>query len=281
MTGDFLATDPLLTLSPPAATPAVTFTSGGETLLGVLHVPAGPGPHPIVVLLHGFPGNERNFDLAHALRRAGYATLVFHYRGSWGVGGSWSWRNVLDDAARVVAAAREDATSVAYHLDPRRLAVVGHSLGGFAALMTAAADSAVGAVVSVAGFDFGAAAAAIRAEPAMRAALVQAWDAELLPLRGTSGEALVAEMEAAGDAWRLDRLAPRLADRPVLLVGTGRDTVTPAEVHHRPLVEAYQAHPVGRLEHRLLPTDHALSDHRVTLARTIAGFLDRHLRTLA
>jgi pimeloyl-ACP methyl ester carboxylesterase len=279
MAGDFLVTDPLDAV--PASTPAVTFASGGEALLGVLHVPAGAGPHPVVVLLHGFPGSERNFDLAQALRRAGYAALVFHYRGSWGVGGSWSWRNVLDDAARVVAAVREDAVSAAYRLDPQRAGVVGHSLGGFAALMTAAADPAVSAVVSVAGFDFGTASAASRADPAARLAYVESWDGELLPLRGTSGEALVAEMEAAGPAWSLARLAARLADRPVLLVGTGRDSVTPAEVHHRPLVEAYQAYPVSRLEHRLFPTDHALSDHRVALARTIADFLDRHLRTLA
>jgi pimeloyl-ACP methyl ester carboxylesterase len=279
MVDDFLVTDPLGAI--PASTPAVTFASGGETLLGVLHVPAGAGPHPIVVFLHGFPGTERNFDLAQALRRAGYAALVFHYRGSWGVGGSWSWRNVLDDAARVVAAVREDAVSAAYRLDPRRVAVVGHSLGGFAALMSAAADPAVGAVVSVAGFDFGKASAATRADPATRSGYVESWDGELLPLRGTSGEALVAEMEAAGPAWSLARLAPRLADRPVLLVGTGRDAATPAEVHHWPLVEAFQAHPVSRLEHRVFPTDHALSDHRVALARTIADFLDRHLRTLA
>jgi pimeloyl-ACP methyl ester carboxylesterase len=278
MADDFLVTDPLGAI--PASTPAVTFASGGEALLGVLHVPAGPGPHPVVVFLHGFPGTERNFDLAQALRRAGYAALVFHYRGSWGVGGSWSWRNVLDDAARVVAAVREDAVSGAYRLDPRRVAVVGHSLGGFAALMTTAADPAIGAVVSVAGFDFGAASAAARADPATRSAYVESWDGELLPLRGTSGEALVAEMEAAGPAWSLARLAPRLADRPVLLIGTGRDAATPAEVHHRPLVEAFQAYPVSRLEHRLFPTDHALSDHRVALARTIADFLDRQLRTL-
>jgi pimeloyl-ACP methyl ester carboxylesterase len=276
MTGDFLVTDPLST-APPASTPAVTVASGGEVLLGVLHVPAGVGPHPVVVLLHGFPGNERNFDLAQALRRAGYAALVFHYRGSWGVGGSWSWRNVLDDAIRVVAAVREDAFSTAYRLDPRRLAMVGHSLGGFAALMTAAADPGVGAVASVAGFDFGTASAASRADPEARSAYVKAWDGELLPLRGTSGEALVAEMEAAAQEWSLARLAPRLADLPVLLVGTGRDAVTPVEVHHWPLVEAYLAYPVSRLEHRLFPTDHALSDHRVALARTIADFLHRHL----
>ena len=278
---DFLATDPPHTMMPPASTPAVTFTSGGEKLLGVLHVPAGPGPHPVVVLLHGFPGNERNFDLAQALRRAGYAGLVFHYRGSWGVGGSWSWRNVLDDAARAVAAICEEAMSVTHRLDSQRLAVVGHSLGGFAALMTAAADTRVSAVASVAGFDFGTAAAAIRTDPAMRSRYVEDWDGELLPLHGTSGEALVAEMEAAGQAWSLARLAPRLADRPVLLVGTGQDTVTPAEVHHWPLVKTYQAYPVSQLEQRVFPTDHALSDHRVALARTIVDFLDRRLRTPA
>src|SRR5690349_679107 len=102
---DFIATDPPPG-GPPASTPPVTIESGGERLLGVLHRPAGEGPHPIVVLLHGFPGNERNFDLAQALRRAGYAALVFHYRGAWGVGGSYSWGHMLEDAARVVTEVR-------------------------------------------------------------------------------------------------------------------------------------------------------------------------------
>ncbi|WP_204004087.1 alpha/beta hydrolase family protein [Virgisporangium aurantiacum] len=251
-----------------ASTPAVTFDSHGETLLGVLHLPAGAGPHPVVVVLHGFPGNERNFDLAQALRRAGYAALVFHYRGSWGVGGSWSWRHVLEDTAAVVTAVR----SGRHPLDADRVALVGHSLGGFAALMTAAADPAVAAVVSVAGFDFGVAAAACRADEHARQAYVDAFDEDLLPLRGTSGAALVAEMEAAGPAWRLADLAPRLAGRPVLLIGTGRDPVTPAELHHAPLVAAYRT-----AEHHVFPTDHALSDHRLELARTVIDFLGRNL----
>ncbi|HLU58050.1 MAG TPA: alpha/beta fold hydrolase [Pseudonocardia sp.] len=269
---DPLATDPPGDPEFPADTRAVVFPSGGEQLLGVLHVPVGPGPHPTVVLLHGFPGIERNFDLAQVLRRAGYAALVFHYRGSWGMGGRWSWGHVLEDAAAVVAALRDPATAAAHRLDPGRVALVGHSLGGFVALMTAAADPAVTATVSVAGFDFGTAAAICRADPAARAGWVEAFAGELLPLRGTSGEALVAEMEAAGDAWRLGGLAPRLAGRPVLLVGTGRDPVTPHAVHHDPVVGAYRAAGV-RLQHHVLPTDHALSDHRVALARTVLGFL--------
>ncbi|MEU4238495.1 alpha/beta fold hydrolase [Actinoplanes sp. NPDC026619] len=264
MTGDFPAD-----LRPAASTPAVTFASGGELLPGVLHLPAGPGPFPVVVLLHGFPGNERNFDLAQALRRAGYAALVFHYRGSWGAGGTWSWAHVLEDAATVVTQVRADA-----RLDPSRVAVAGHSAGGFAALRTAAADPAVGAVASLAGFDLAELAAATHADPGVRADWVTAFDQELLPLRGTSGEALVAEAETAGDAWRLTGLAPSLAGRPVLLIGAGRDPLSVPAVHHDPLVAAYAS---ARLEHHVFPTDHALSDHRLAAAATLIAFLDRHL----
>ncbi|MER5419976.1 alpha/beta hydrolase family protein [Streptosporangium roseum] len=273
---DPLATDPPGDRDFPATTPALTFDSGGATLRGVLHVPAGRGPHPVVALLHGFPGNERNFDLAQVLRRAGYASLVFHYRGSWGVGGPWSWSHVLEDTAAVVAGLRDRELAAAHRLDPRRLALIGHSLGGFAALMTAAADPSIAAVASVAGFDFGTVAALCRDDPGSRARYVEAFEGELGPLQGTSGEALVDEMEAAGETWRLAGLAPLLADRPVLLIGTSLDTVTPHDVHHGPVVQAYRAQPVKKLEHHVFATDHSLSDHRVTLARTLLSFLARY-----
>ncbi|MFI1353155.1 alpha/beta hydrolase family protein [Streptomyces sp. NPDC020898] len=168
------------------------------------------------------------------------------------------------------------AGSVTEHrLDPEKIAVVGHSLGGFAALMTAAVDSQVCAVASVAGFDLGAVGARCRTDPVVRAAFVTAFEGELLPLQGTSGEALVLEIESAGSEWSLARLAPRLADRPVLLVGTGRDDVTPVQIHHEPVVTAYRTYPVPRLEHRVFMTDHSLSDHRVALARAVIDFLDR------
>ncbi|MCK2220270.1 alpha/beta fold hydrolase [Actinomadura sp. ATCC 31491] len=272
---DPLITDPIDVPGPRAATVPLTFPSGGVPLLGVLHVPAGPSPHPVLLLLHGFPGTERNFDLAHAAARAGYATLVFHYRGSWGMGGSYAWAHLLEDAAAAVAALRDPATAAAHRLDPDRLAVVGHSAGGFAALMTAAALPSVAAAGAVAAFDFGAAAAACRADPGYAGALAEAWREELLPLAGTTAEALVAEMLAAGDVWRLTGLAPALAGRPVLLIGAGRDTVAPPETHHRPPAAAY-AGPL--LDEHLFDTGHGLADHRVALARAVIGFLDRRLR---
>jgi uncharacterized protein len=245
-----------------ASTTAYPISSAGHQLPGLLHLPAGDGPHPAVLLLHGFPGWERNFDLAQVLRRAGYATLVFHYRGSWGAAGTWSWSNVLEDAAAAAGQLRADS-----RVDPARFAVVGHSMGGFAALHIVAADPTIPVAAAIAAFDFGAAATAPNPEQ-----YVESFGAELLPLQGTSGSALVDEMVAHGPEWRLAALAPKLADRQVLLIGASRDTAAPPEQNYQPLVEAYQ-----NAEHHLFDTGHDLADHREELAEAVLAFLNRKL----
>jgi hypothetical protein len=42
--------------------------SHGVTINGIAYIAAGAGEHPAVVLLHGLPGNEKNLDLAQAIR---------------------------------------------------------------------------------------------------------------------------------------------------------------------------------------------------------------------
>jgi len=49
--------------------------SHGELMNALVYIAAGAGPHPVVILLDGFPGNERNLDLAQDMRRAGWDVL--------------------------------------------------------------------------------------------------------------------------------------------------------------------------------------------------------------
>ena len=76
---------------------SVSLNSHGHKLFGAMYTAQGIGNHPTMMLLHGFPGTEQNFDLAHAFRRAGWNTFVFHYRGSWGSQGNFSFQHVLED----------------------------------------------------------------------------------------------------------------------------------------------------------------------------------------
>jgi len=134
--------DPVVTDPPvdPAHPPRLwegAFWSDGAALGAIAYEASGPGPHPTVVLLHGFPGNERNLDLAHALRRGGWNVVFFHYRGAWGSEGDFAFVNALEDVLAVVRQVRAPEWAAAHRVDPDRVALVGHSMGGFMALAAA------------------------------------------------------------------------------------------------------------------------------------------------
>src|SRR5579862_8666179 len=59
--------DPPAHEQPPASAEEIGIDSGGHRLNGLLYLPGGAGPHPVVIFLHGYPGNERNLDLAQAV----------------------------------------------------------------------------------------------------------------------------------------------------------------------------------------------------------------------
>src|SRR5690348_5001701 len=121
------------------------FDSEGHRLVGTLYLARGEEPKPTALLLHGCPGLEKNLDLAVLLRDRGWNSLVFHYRGCWGSAGRYDLRTI----GRDVRAAVDHLEAGGYpSVDPGRLAVVGHSLGGWAAIMAAAADRRLRAVVT-------------------------------------------------------------------------------------------------------------------------------------
>ena len=121
----------------------VTFDSDGHRMLGTLYLARGCTPKPTALLLHGCPGLQQNADLAVALRDCGWNSLVFHYRGCWGSGGDYDLRTIPRDVTAAVNHLQDGGYP---GVDPARLAVAGHSLGGWAAILSAAADPRLRAV---------------------------------------------------------------------------------------------------------------------------------------
>ena len=270
---DPIAQDPVFDPAHPALSSEVVFESDGSRMFGLVYEAPGAGPHPTVIVLHGFPGNERNLDLAQAIRRAGWNAVFFHYRGAWGSEGSFGFVHVLEDVAAVVSTLQQPEFAARHRIDPAQIALVGHSMGGFAALLSAAELPGVECAASLAGANLGLWAEAVRT-PAGEAGMAHALDGWSGPIHGTSGAALVREVQGNEARFDLRRHAEALATKPLLLVAGTRDEVTPPALHHEPLVAAISAQPGAHLQTALLDADHAFADRRVALTRIVVTWLD-------
>src|SRR5438874_242533 len=103
---------------------------------------------------------------------------------TWGSEGNYSLSHVLEDVAAALRWLRQPAVADSYRVNTRRLILVGHSLGGFAALHGAVADNGVRAVAALAPADFGRRGERLK-DPEAFMASVRRLAPQLGPLRGT------------------------------------------------------------------------------------------------
>jgi uncharacterized protein len=250
----------------------VQIPSGAVRLNGVLYLAQGHDRHPTVVFLLGFPGDEKNLDLAQAVRRAGFNALVFYYRGAWGSPGTYSYSHVLEDVNSVLGWLHEPTRADSMRVDSGHLILVGHSLGGFAALYTAATNDQVVEVAAVAPVDLGSRGAAMRDSIAF-AEGAQRRGAQLSALRGTSGEELSREAVTHADQWSLQRYAEVLARKRILLLAATRDQVASLSEVFEPLGARLRAAGAHQLTTMTLPSDHLFSSVRIGLAQVLVRWL--------
>jgi uncharacterized protein len=233
----------------------VTFDSDGHRLVGTLYLARGDEPKPTALLLHGCPGLEKNLDLAALLRDRGWNSLLFHYRGCWGSAGRYDLRTIPRD---VIAAV--DYLAGCPRVDSGRIAVVGHSLGGWAAIVTAAREPRLRAVAA-----YGAPA---RLGGGLRPDL-DLVEKEFTRFLATTPEEFVAQRdEAAGRMNALEAVAA-ISPRPLLLVHGTEDPWVPVAQARE--LRARAGPPCRYVE--VDGANHSFAWHRAELRELIAGWL--------
>ncbi|MDR6627578.1 alpha/beta fold hydrolase [Caulobacter segnis] len=261
--------DPPRDKAHPAGLDAFQIDVAGSKVNAVMYVASGDKPHPTMLFLHGFPGNETNIDLMQAVRRAGWNVLKINYRGSWGSHGAFSFAHARTDAEAAVDFLTAPANIAKYRIDPKRIVVAGHSMGGFmAASASAARSSAVAGTILIDAWNIGADPRFTTLDPKV---LAEQMRPDTAPLAGTSPEALIAEVGRDRAKLDLVALSRTIAERPVLMIGAergiGQMTAALAKA-------AREAHPDTVVEAQY-PTDHSFSDSRITLESEVLRWLAR------
>ena len=255
-------TDPPADAAHPPRMEVLHIPSGGVKINGVAYLAGGAGAHPTVLLLHGLPGNEKNLDLAQAIRRAGWNVVTFNYRGSWGSPGSFSFRGNLADARAVLAYVREPANAKALGIDTGRLVIMGHSMGGWVTAVTAGSDPDLAGAVLICAADMG------RLAGAPEAQRLKTARENMESLAGVTPQSMAQEMTTLGDAG-FAQAAPGLARKPVLVL-TSDDGLAPGA---EALAADLRKRGDGRVSVHHEATDHSWSGKRIALEAAVIGWL--------
>lgn len=241
----------------------------GEPLAATLDLPDAAAPHAFALYAHCFTCGRKlksAVHIARALADRGVAVLRFDFTGVGESAGDFAQTTLATNRDDLLAAA---AWLAERHQAPRLL--LGHSLGGAAALLTAPALPSVAAVAVL----------ATPSEPSHLGGVLADKRAEAL----ATGEA---ELNLAGRPYRLRpaffadleatrlRDAVRALDRPLLILHAPGDPVV--EVRHAAALFRAARHPKSFVA--LAGGDHLLLDERDArhAGEIIAAWADRWVR---
>lgn len=258
-----IGADPPRDSANPARMEVLHIPSGGVKINGVAYLASGAGRHPTFIFFHGLPGNEKNIDLAQAVRRAGWNAITVNYRGSWGSPGAFRFGGNLEDADAVLAFVRDSTNARQLGIDARRLVIAGHSMGGWVTALTAARHPELLGAILISAADMG------RVGTIQRDTLASFMADNMESLSGVTAQSMADELLAGAARWRFETAAPGLARMPMLVLSSDDGLAA----HTDPLVQRVRALGNDRVTTEHQPTDHSWSDKRIALQAAVLNWL--------
>ena len=202
------------------------------------------------------------------MRRQGWNAITFNYRGSWGSAGTFRFAQNPQDLHAVLNYLRDPVQAKALGVDPARLAVIGHSMGGWVTAMQGSNEPGVVALGLISAANMGSSGSL------PRTARIKLMQENNETLAGSSPETLADELAEKSGDFDFLRQAPNLAKVPLLTLTSNDGLAGQVDA----LVTAVRKAGGAQVQTAHVATDHGWSDHRIELEARIIRFLEPLLR---
>jgi hypothetical protein len=253
----------------------ISFTYQGSELKGYFTRGKGRGPYPTVILLHGFPGNNKDvLGLAEVIPQNGWNAMVFNYRGTWDSEGLNTPLNSIEDVREAVSFLKNEDTIKKFNIDTQHIYLAGFSFGGCMAVIVAADDPSIRGVIFIAGANMHYLLKKMEEKSESGRMLVsmvkQTYSS---PNVRADFDSMLKETLAAKDKFNIIQYAPRLADRNILIIGGWRDNQATLENHILPFYRALMKAGTKNLTPFLLVDNHSFKQERISLQSIVTTWL--------
>ncbi|MBS6953245.1 MAG: alpha/beta fold hydrolase [Enterocloster asparagiformis] len=239
-------------------------------ILCTIYTAGGKGMHPVLIFTHGYPGHEKNLDLAQSLRRMGFHSVVFFYRGSWGSEGEFSFNGSIKDTQAVLDFVLTDTQ---HGFDKKNIFFIGHSLGCITAARMIALYPEVRGGVFLAPCDFGKMYLLGKGGKSYSQSIASTIEEGIPYVNGTDSETLIREIKENLDTFSIEPYIEELAKKPILWISSPEDEVVSEQAGTLSFMQKLKKYPDNRIQWHRVASDHYFSNIRVQISMKIANFL--------
>lgn len=239
-------------------------------ILCTIYTVGGQGMHPVLIFTHGYPGHEKNLDLAQSLRRMGFHSVVFFYRGSWGSEGQFSFNGSIKDTQAVLDFVLTDTQ---HGFDKKNIFFIGHSLGCITAARMIALYPEVRGGVFLAPCDFGKMYLLGKGGKSYSQSIACTIEEGIPYVNGTDSQTLIREIKEHLDTFSIEPYIEELAKKPILWISSPEDEVVSEQAGTLSFMQKLKRYPGHQIQWHRVASDHYFSNIRMEISMKIANFL--------
>ena len=250
--------------SSPAGMGELFIPSANALLAGFIYKANGAQKHPTLLMLHGYPGNERNLDIAQVARSHGWNVIFFDYRGSWGSQGKFSFKNCVEDVVNVVGFCKKYQDSL--RIDTSNIVLFGHSMGGWVCLKTLSQLPGIKKGFALSTWNIYNDMKDIKTEQELYAKMNRKFGKGYFVLNTPDKEIYAAVLKDPG-YFMLDKNPQLLAGKQIIMLDE--------HTRNQQLAETLKSTNQSYFNYEVWQTDHPFTNKRVSLINKVLAFLDR------